>query len=71
MKVKYIFKSCATFTGLFKLFLTVEKREEKKVTDVEHDYLGYAVHWPTGIPVTDQHTEIEMGAEESERCKVC
>lgn len=33
---------------------------------MEHNYLGYAVHWPTGIQVTDQHTEIEMGAEESE-----
>lgn len=40
-----------------------------KVTDVEQDYLGYAVHWPAGIPVTDQHTEIETGAEESERGK--
>lgn len=37
---------------------------------MEHNYLGYAVHWPTGIPVTDQHTEIEMGAEESEGWKV-
>lgn len=40
-----------------------------KVTDVEQDYLGYAVHWPAGIPVTDQHTEIETGAEKSERVK--
>lgn len=38
-----------------------------KVIDVEQVYLGYAVHWPTGIPAADQHTEIEMGAEESER----
>lgn len=37
-----------------------------KVTDVEQDYLGNAVHWSAGIPVTDQHTEIETGAEESE-----
>lgn len=40
-----------------------------KVTDVEQDYLGYAVHWPTGTPVTDQHAEIETGAEENERGK--
>lgn len=40
-----------------------------KVIDVEQDYLGYAVHRPTGIQVTDQHTEIEMGAEESKRGK--
>lgn len=38
-----------------------------KVTDVEQVYLGYAVHRPSGIPATDQYTEIEMGAEESER----
>lgn len=38
-----------------------------KVTELEQVYLGYAVHWPSGIPETDQHTEIEMGAEESER----
>lgn len=38
-----------------------------KVTDVEQVYLGYPVHWPTGIPANDQHTEIEMGAEEGER----
>ena len=37
-----------------------------KVIDVEQVYLGYAVHWPAGIPATDQHTEIEMGAEERE-----
>lgn len=35
-----------------------------KVIDLEQVYLGYAVHWPTGIPATDQYTEIEMGAEE-------
>lgn len=35
-----------------------------KVIDVEQVYLGYAVHWPTGISATDQHTEIEMGAAE-------
>lgn len=40
-----------------------------KVIDVEQDYLGYSVHRPTGKPVTDQHTEIEMRAEESERGK--
>lgn len=38
-----------------------------KVTELEQAYLGYAVHWPTGITETDQHTEIEMGAEESVR----
>ncbi len=38
-----------------------------KVIDVEQVYLGYAVHGPTGISATDQHTEIEMGAEEGER----
>lgn len=38
-----------------------------KVIDVEQVYLGYAVHWPTGIPAADQYTEIEMGAEESGR----
>lgn len=37
-----------------------------KVIDVEQVYLGYAVHRPTGIPATDQHTEIEMRAEEGE-----
>lgn len=37
-----------------------------KVMDVEQVYLGYAAHRPTGIPATDQHTEIEMGAEERE-----
>lgn len=37
-----------------------------KVIDVEQVYLGYAVHWSMGKPVTDHHTEIEMGAEESE-----
>lgn len=46
------------------IFNLEQKKEGKKVKDVEHNYLGYAVHWPTGIPVTDQHTEIEMGAEE-------
>lgn len=25
------------------------------------------LRWPTGIPATDQYTEIEMGAEERER----
>jgi len=34
-----------------------------KVRDVEQVYLGYTAHWPTGIPATDQYTEIEMGAE--------
>lgn len=38
-----------------------------KVIDVEQVYLGYAVQWPTGISATDQHTKIEMGAEERER----
>lgn len=38
-----------------------------KVIDVEQVYLGYAVHWPIGIPAADQHTEIEMGAEEREK----
>ena len=38
-----------------------------KVIDVEQVYLGYAVHWPTGIPATDRHTKIEMGAEEREK----
>lgn len=52
----------------FRNFFNSEKRK-MKVTDVEQDYLGYAVHWPAGIPVTDQHTEIEIGAEESERGK--
>lgn len=37
-----------------------------KVIDVEQVYLGYAVHWPNGIPAADRHTEIEMGTEESE-----
>lgn len=37
-----------------------------KVRDVEQVYFGYAVHWSTGKPVTDHHTEIEMGADESE-----
>lgn len=41
-----------------------------KVIDVEQVYLGYAVHWPTGISATDQHTEIEMGAEEREKGEV-
>lgn len=41
-----------------------------KVIDVEQVYLGYAVHWSTGNPVTDHHTEIEMGAEESESGRV-
>ena len=36
---------------------------------MEQDYLGYAVHRPTGKPVTDQYTEIEIGAEENEREK--
>lgn len=35
-----------------------------KVIDVEHVYLGYAAHCPTGTPATDRHTEIEMGAKE-------
>lgn len=38
-----------------------------KVTDVEQVYLGYAVHWPTGKPATDQYTEIEMGAAERKK----
>lgn len=38
-----------------------------KVIDVEQVYLGYAVHWPAGIPATDQHTKIEMGAKERYR----
>ncbi len=38
-----------------------------KVIDVEQVYLGYAVQWPIGIPVPDQHTKIEMGAEEREK----
>lgn len=37
-----------------------------KVIDVEQVYLGYAVQWPNGRAAADQHTEIEMGAEESE-----
>lgn len=41
-----------------------------KVIDVEQVYLGYAVHWPTGIPATDQHTEIEMGAGERKKREV-
>lgn len=46
-----------------------EKTETMKVKDVEQVYLGYAVHQPTGMPVTDQHTEIEMGAEEGKKRK--
>lgn len=38
-----------------------------KVIDVEHVYLGYAAHCPTGTPATDRHTEIEMGAKEKRR----
>lgn len=38
-----------------------------KVIDVEQVYLGYAVHGPTGISATDQHTKIEMGAVEREK----
>ena len=38
-----------------------------KVINVEQVYLGYDVQWPTGIPATNQHTKIEMGAMKSKR----
>lgn len=37
-----------------------------KVIDVERVYLGYAAQRPNGSAAVDQHTEIEMGAEERE-----
>lgn len=42
-----------------------------KVIDLEQVYLGYAVRRPNGRAAVEQHTEIEMGAAESEVGRVC
>lgn len=46
--------------------LSDHQRATMKVIDLEQVYLGYAVRRPNGRAAVEQHTEIEMGAAESE-----